>query len=112
MALFSYLKFDCISSSVFKLRNVENEWNSKFEKKKININLKLNISSKEIFMIYINKKLIYKSLTPFGNKKNKEDIRVNFLKLYINNKNFISINKQSQIIKMWKHVKHVTKIIN
>ena len=116
IAILSYLKYNCISSSIVKLKNKkEIEWNAIFERNRNKINLKINIISKETFLIKTNKCNIYNSDTPFGRiykRKKDDDFRVEFLKKYLIKKNFLTINENVKIIDLWRKIIKKTFIVN
>jgi len=115
ISILSYLKYSCVKSSIIKSKNKEIEWNAIFKKKKISINLKINIKSKEQFYIKIGKYLIYKADSPFGKivkKRNKEDARIKFLIKYLTSMNFLTFTKHIKIIKLWKDVTSITSYTN
>jgi len=115
IALFSFLKLKCYSSSIGIIKEKEKNWYAVFKKGKINFNLKLNINAKNEFLIKLNNKMIYKAISPFKKKSIKnqvEDSRVNFLELYIKNKNFLTLKDHSKILNLWEHVVSISKYIH
>jgi hypothetical protein len=116
ISIFSYLNYRCIFSSIIKSNdNKEAEWNAVFKKNKLKINLKINIKSKENFIIKTSERLIYKSDTPFGKisiNNNKEDFRIKFLKKYLKNLNLLTQKEHIRIIKLWEDVIKITTFTN
>ena len=116
ISIFSYLNYRCIFSSIIKSNDKkETEWNAVFKKNKLKINLKINIKSKENFIIKTSERLIYKSDTPFGKisiNSNKEDFRIKFLKKYLKNLNLLTQKEHIRTIKLWEDVMKITAFTN
>ena len=116
ISIFSYLNYRCIFSSIIKSNEKkETEWNAVFKKNKLKINLKINIKSKENFIIKTNERLIYKSDTPFGKisiNSNKEDFRIKFLKKYLKNLSLLTQKEHIRTIKLWEDVMKITTFVN
>lgn len=116
ISIFSYLNYRCIFSSIVKNNNKkETEWNAVFKKNKLKINLKINIKSKDNFIIKTSKHIIYKADTPFGKisiKNNKEDFRIKFLKKYLKNLNSLTQKEHIQTVKLWNDVMKITTFIS
>lgn len=116
ISIFSYLNYRCIFSSIIKSNDKkETEWNAVFKKNKLKINLKINIKSKENFIIKTSERLIYKSDTPFGKisiNSNNEDFRIKFLKRYLKNLNLLTQKEHIRTIKLWKDVMKITTFTN
>lgn len=116
ISIFSYLNYRCIFSSIIKSNDKkETEWNAVFKKNKLKINLKINIKSKENFIIKTSERLIYKSDTPFGKisiNSNNEDFRIKFLKSYLKNLNLLTQKEHIRTIKLWKDVMKITTFTN